>query len=626
MLLAVLAAHAAAAATNGYLGREVCATCHPDIAATQSRSNMAKAWQGADNSLLPGNYSEAFSEGPTPAISYELARTDRGLRYRVKLPEREQVDFPVEATIGGERHGISFLVRLDALEGSPLPRTTLIEARYFHYKEQNKLALELGFPVEKPSTYETALGRILTPDLEKRCFACHGAPRRVGPRTESGITCESCHGPGQAHLAALAAHRQDPGILNPKKLPVAQRWQPCQQCHAGTSVVEDPLPDDTLISNQVTALSNTECWRQSGGDFTCTDCHNPHRDAPAEELIAKSEKVCLRCHSAPSARHAALCPVNRTAKCVGCHMPDQTRGAFVMADHWIRVPQGQRTEAAAGDPAWRTTIPPSHLYLRVLVSGDRDKAVALHRQIVDGGSFFELARANSIERESGLNGGFLGDLDRSQLDAAWSAAALKLRPGEISDVIEAGGKYFTLEREPRNFREDAEAVFKHAMELRKEGKQAEAVNELLASLKIYPRFLRALTWLGALYGQTGNAAVSSGILNIATRLYPQDSGAHYNLGLAYAAAGNPGEIDEYRRALQIDPDLYGAYLNWGVALYEKGQYEEAIRIYRRGLEVNPLLAKLHYSLAVALEHENQTKEAGLEMDLARKIDPDAGAR
>jgi len=27
-----------------------------------------------------------------------------------------------------------------------------------------------------------------------------------------------------------------------------------------------------------------------------------------------------------------------------------------------------------------------------------------------------------------------------------------------------------------------------------------------------------------------------------------------------------------------------------------------------------------------LEHENQTKEAGLEMDLARKIDPDAGAR
>ena len=612
-----------AAATKGYLGRDVCAGCHPTIAATQSRTNMARAWQGADNRQLPANYSEAFAEGPAPEITYQLTRTSHGLQYRVKLPERQPIDVPVEATIGGARHGISFLVRLDALEGSPLPRTTLIEARYFHYQEQNRLALELGFPTEKPSTYETAFGRVLTPDLQTRCFACHGAPRTIGTRSENGITCESCHGPGQAHLAALAVHSQDLGILNPRKLPVSQQWRPCQQCHAGTSVVEDPLPDDTLISNQVTSLKNTECWRQSGGEFTCTDCHDPHRDAPAAEIVSRSEKVCLRCHSSATAHHAALCPVNRTAKCTACHMPDQTRGAFVMADHWIRVPQGQRADVH--DPAWRTTISPSHLYLRMIVSDDREKAAAIRRQIVDGGSFFDLARTNSLDRESGLNGGFLGDLERSQLDPAWSAAALKLQPGEMSDVIQGGGKYFTLERPSRNFREDAEVVFKHAMDLRKDGKQQEAIDELLASLKIYPRFLRALTWLGALYGQRGNPAVSAGILTIATRLYPQDSGAHYNLALAYGAAGKPEEIDEYRRALEIDPDLFGAYLNWGTALYEKGQYEEAIRIYRRGLDVNPLLAPLHYNLAVALEHEHP-KEAEQEMTLAKKIDPNAGPR
>lgn len=626
VLFVLLFFPSAVAATNGYLGSDVCAGCHPAIAASQSRTNMAKAWQGADNSLLPTGYSETFTEGPAPAITYELSRTAHRLQYRVKLPERQPVDLPVEATIGGERHGISFLVRLDALEGSPLPRATLIEARYFHYQEQNKLALELGFPVEKPSSYETAFGRVLTPDLQTRCFACHGAPRTFGTRTERGITCESCHGPGQPHLAALAAHQQDPGILNPKKLPVAERWRPCRQCHAGTSVVEDPLPDDTLISNQVTSLENTECWRQSGGDFTCTDCHDPHRDAPSAELIARSEKVCLRCHSAAAARHAALCPVNRTAKCIGCHLPEQTRGAFVMADHWIRVPRERQAQATARDPAWRTTITPTHLYLRVLVTDDRQKATAIRRQILQGGSFFELARANSLDRESAPNGGFLGDLDRSQLDPAWSAAALKLRPGEISDLIDAGGKYFTLERAPRDFREDAEAVFKHAMELRKQGRQQEAINELLAALKIYPRFLRALTWLGAIYGQSGSPAVTTGILTIATRLYPRDSGAHFNLALAYGAAGKPEEIDEYRRAIEIDPDLFGAYLNWGASLYEKGRYDEAIRIYRRGLEVNPLLASLHYSLAAALEHQHRTKEAEQEMELARKIDPKIAPR
>ncbi len=225
---------------SGYLGREVCAGCHRNIALSQFRTNMARAWPGVATPQLPANYSETHAEGPAPEIEYAFARTGRNLQYRVQMPGQPLLDFPVEATIGGERHGISFLVRVTALEGLPLPRSALVEARYFHYAEQNRLALELGFPEEKPSTYETALGRVLTPYLEKRCLACHGAPRTHGTRVESGIACESCHGPGQKHLAALGAHSRDLGILNPKKLPVTERMRPCSQCHAGSSVVEDP--------------------------------------------------------------------------------------------------------------------------------------------------------------------------------------------------------------------------------------------------------------------------------------------------------------------------------------------------------------------------------------------------
>ncbi len=123
-------------------------------------------------------------------------------------------------------------------------------------------------------------------------------------------------------------------------------------------------------------------------------------------------------------------------------MPDQTRGAFIMADHWIRVHPEQKTKVAAHNPAWRTTITPKHLYLRMIVLDDREKASAIRQQLLAGGSFFELARANSIDRGTADSGGYLGDLDRSQLDPAWSAAALKLQPGEISDVVEANGKYY----------------------------------------------------------------------------------------------------------------------------------------------------------------------------------------
>jgi predicted CXXCH cytochrome family protein len=586
---------------------------------------MARTWQGvAINRQLPANYSQTHAEGPAPAIDYAITRTGQQLQYRVQMPGQPAVDYPVEAMVGGDRHGISFLFRIPALEGLPLSPARLVEARYFHYAEQNRLAFSLGFPEEKPSNYETALGRVLTPYLEKRCLGCHGSPRTYGTRVETGVACENCHGPGQPHLTAVNGHARDLHILNPDKLPVAERMRPCTQCHAGSSVVEDPMPDDVLISDQVTALKSSECWRQSGGEITCTNCHNPHQDAPRAVLEARAEKTCLRCHSATVTKPAGLCPVNRSTGCVGCHMANEIRGAFVIAEHWIRVHPEQKVVVPAHNPAWRTSITPKHLYLRTIVSDDREKALAIRKQLLAGGSFFELASANSTDRTTGINGGYLGDLEAGKMDPAWSAAALKLQPGEISGVVEANGKYVTLQRLPRTFREDAEAVFNQAMDLRKQGKQQESVNQLIEALKIYPNLLRALTWLGASYGQRGNPTVSAGILAIATRLYPRDAGAHFNLALAYGATGNAEEIPEYRRTIEIDPDYVLAYLNWGASLYEKGQYQEAIKIYREGIDVNPLFASLHYSLGLALEQEKKMAEAEAELALAAKIDPKVG--
>src|SRR6476660_1520703 len=133
--LLLTASALASAGEGGYLGRDVCAGCHKDIARTQFRTNMARAWPGVATPQLPANYSETQAEGPAPVIEYAFARTGRNMQYRVQMPGQPPLDFPVEATIGGERHGISFLVRVAALEGLPLPRPALVEARYFHYAQ-----------------------------------------------------------------------------------------------------------------------------------------------------------------------------------------------------------------------------------------------------------------------------------------------------------------------------------------------------------------------------------------------------------------------------------------------------------------------------------------------------------
>ncbi len=609
-------------ADRGYLGHEVCAGCHKDIAAAQMQTRMARTWQGESGKQFSAIKDESHLEGPDPAIDYLIQRTAAGFDFQVHMPGRDAVKYPVEITMGSTRHGLSFLARVRDLEGLPLERAPLVETRYLHYAPENRLALSPGFPVEKPVTYETALGRVLSLGFEKKCLTCHGEPRGFGSHKDVGISCESCHGPGQPHLVALGKRTSDKRILNPKKLPVAEQMRPCSQCHAGFSMVQDPLPDDLLISDQVTALSNSECWRQTAGQITCVNCHNPHQDAPRAVLEARSQKTCLGCHSAGVKQHAGLCPVNRTAGCVGCHMPDaKDRPPFVISDHWVRVHPEQNVRVPKQLAEWTSQVTPRHLFLRVMVLDDAAKAAGIREQLATGGSFFDLARANSLDKASAMNGGFLGDLESPQLDAAWASAALRLQPGEISEVIDGQGKYFLVQRMTRNFREDAEAHFNKAMDLRKQGDRQQAGAELLEALKIYPHFLRALTYLGVTYAESGNAQTGAGILSVARRLYPNDAGAHFNLAVAYGAMGNTDEITEYRKALEIDPDLVLVYLNLGGALYNKGQYDEAIQVYRQGIDVNPLVASLHYSLSVALEHQSKTQEAQAEMALAQKIDP-----
>src|SRR5882672_12745781 len=113
--LLLMVSSLASAGERGYVGRDVCAGCHKDIAMAQSRTNMARAWPGVASPQLPANYSETHAEGPAPVIEYAFARTGRNMQYRVQMPGQPLLDFPVEATIGGERHGISSLVRVTAL-------------------------------------------------------------------------------------------------------------------------------------------------------------------------------------------------------------------------------------------------------------------------------------------------------------------------------------------------------------------------------------------------------------------------------------------------------------------------------------------------------------------------------
>ncbi len=114
-----------------------------------------------------------------------------------------------------------------------------------------------------------------------------------------GASCETCHGPVQAHV-------QDP------ETPVQIRLQPevCELCHAEVVGRPEGFPQ----------INPAEHYPES----TCTSCHIAHRPGPA---TAVSHQVwegsdCLSCHaaSAPPDRAVPADHAGRTnEQCLACH-------------------------------------------------------------------------------------------------------------------------------------------------------------------------------------------------------------------------------------------------------------------------------------------------------------------
>lgn len=182
-----------------------------------------------------------------------------------------------------------------------------------------------------------------------------------GRETPSNTGCESCHGPGQDHVAArggkativafsqlapekvvdacLRCHSQTLSRANIRRSEHTQRDVVCTNCH---SIHSAPAPK-FLLAKQQTELcygchssvraqfSMPFKHRVNEGSVQCTDCHNPHGSFAATwnmaarprmvDQVEGNEEPCLKCHVDKRGpfvyEHAAV----RVEGCETCHMP-----------------------------------------------------------------------------------------------------------------------------------------------------------------------------------------------------------------------------------------------------------------------------------------------------------------
>jgi len=138
----------------------------------------------------------------------------------------------------------------------------------------------------------------------------------------------------------------------------------------------------------------------------------------------------------------------------------------------------------------------------------------------------------------------------------------------------------------------------------------------------YPRAIVIRNILGAANAGLGYWEQAAKYLGEVVQLSPGYD-EHYNFGVTLQRLGRRDEaIEQYTKALQLNPDLAQANSNLSLILNELGRCDEAIEYCTRALQSNPAYAEAHNNLGVILNELGRRDEAIECCNRALQIDPD----
>ncbi|HEX5042253.1 MAG TPA: tetratricopeptide repeat protein [Candidatus Polarisedimenticolaceae bacterium] len=605
LLLCLLAAACARpqppAAEAAYVGPGECARCHAEIAQTYARTGMGQSWYR----LTPANAVEDFTEEneielPGSGVRYRMTARDGRFYMRQFLrgaggKEAFAEEHELKWVVGSNHHSRAYVIEREG---------KLFQTPICWYPTGELWDLCPGF-----DTGNEHFRR----EISASCVFCHNARmERVGDTPNlfrtvpEGIDCERCHGPGSIHVArwrkegASPTGGPDPTIVNPDRLPPAQRRDVCFQCHLGDSHVTErvsrrpdamldwrpgqPMADAVVgytyaqgmesafgISAQADRLARSPCFRESRGQLDCTTCHDPHVTV-YERSPAVYREACLECHQ-PSACRGA--PPARAATpglrddCVQCHMrqaePDDQRHTTI-TDHWIR--------AVIEPPAEREVY--------------RDLAL----------------EPVPLDAE-----GQLSEAERAYLRArAAYALAASVTPQARAVLWQSAEEGFrrAIERGLKN--PDAPFYLGKLLGYRRRGE--EAIEKYREALALDPHHREAAFSLGQALLARGDAGGAQATFDGILERRPEDAGAIAELGRVALQRGQAREaLTRFERALAIEPWNARLHGSRAVALAELGRKDDAVEAARQAVTLDPESPDLWEMLAGAAHEAGRSRES-----------------
>lgn len=107
-------------------------------------------------------------------------------------------------------------------------------------------------------------------------------------------------------------------------------------------------------------------------------------------------------------------------------------------------------------------------------------------------------------------------------------------------------------------------------------------------------------------------------------LHPENALAHYYYAVALGKQESPGGNfavveSELRRAIEIDPQLGGAYLTLGILYSQRKDYPDAISAFQKAIEITPFPAEAHYRLGQVYGHTGEAEKTRKEIEMFKQI-------
>ena len=110
--------------------------------------------------------------------------------------------------------------------------------------------------------------------------------------------------------------------------------------------------------------------------------------------------------------------------------------------------------------------------------------------------------------------------------------------------------------------------------------------------------------------------------NRAIKINPGYAPAYYNRGIAYEDLGDYGNaLMDYTKAIEINPYYVDAYNNRGCLLVEEGDYERAIKDFTHAINTKPDYATAYFNRGSAWRGLKEYKNAIEDFKKAMELDP-----